>query len=160
RRRARRTAIRHGAERASGDAAGVPCRVELAGRADRADGGWCTRRAVMVTDSRRRPLPDPTPDSNPASRTQPIFSAAATLDAWTSHDWSDGLDLTTIAGLAAIEVITRRSVYYIVPTGTTGELLVRGGDYLPTFQRARSIGCSMGSALLKQHALHVGFRME
>ncbi|MCA1584952.1 MAG: hypothetical protein LC791_09330, partial [Acidobacteria bacterium] len=37
---------------------------------------------------------------------------------------------------------------------------VRGGHFLPAFRRARAIGCSMGGALLKQHAIHIGFRME
>lgn len=111
----------------------------------------------MRTDSRRTLVPV----STPAPDTQPIFSAAATLDAWTTRDWSGGLDLTSVAGLAAIEVITRRSVYHIVPTPAGGgEVQIRGGHYLPAFQRARAIGCSMGGALLKQHAIHVGFRME
>lgn len=110
----------------------------------------------MLMHARRPTAPAPTVTSD----TQPIFSAAATLDAWTTRDWSDGLDLTAIAGLVAIEVVTRRSVYEIVPAGGSSEMLVRGGHYLPTFQRARAIGCSMGGALLKQHAIHVGFRME
>jgi hypothetical protein len=113
----------------------------------------------MQTDSRRAKVVA-TAAAADTSDTKPVFSAAATLDAWTTRDWSDGLDLTALTGLAAIEVITRRSVYHIVPTGAAGEHQVRGGHFLPTFQRARAIGCSMGGALLKQHAIHLGFRME
>jgi hypothetical protein len=109
----------------------------------------------MHTDVRRTAIPA----STPAPDTQPMFSPAATLDAWTTRDWSEALDLTALTGLAAIEVVTRRSIYHVVPTGE-GEVRVRGGRYLPTFQRARAIGCSMGGAVLKQHAIHVGFRME
>lgn len=100
------------------------------------------------------------PAAEPAPDTQPVYSAAATLDAWATRDWSGGLDLTAIGDLAAIEVITRRSVYHIVPAEGGQGLLVRGGHYLPDFQRARAIGCSLGGALLKQHAIHIGFRME
>jgi hypothetical protein len=113
----------------------------------------------MQTNSRPAMAPACVAAPDP-SDTKPVFSAAATLDAWTTRDWSDGLDLTTLTGLAAVEVVTRRSVYHIVPTGTAGEMQVRGGHYLPTFQRARAIGCSMGGALLKQHAIHLGFRLE
>lgn len=110
----------------------------------------------MVTKSRRVAVLA----AVPAPGTDPRLSGASMLDAWTHRDWSGGFDLSTVTDLATIEVVTRRSIYYIVPGGPDGELLVRGGQYLPEFIRARAIGCSMGGALLKQHAIHVGFRME
>lgn len=90
--------------------------------------------------------------------TTPIY-VAAVLDNWTRHDWSEGLNLAAAATMVTFEVVTKRSVYYIVRSGA-GDLMVRGGQYLPDFRRARSVGCSLGGALLKQHAVHVGFRME
>jgi hypothetical protein len=113
----------------------------------------------MQPDSRRKIL---VPERRTVTQedTSPIYVSAAVLDNWTTHDWSDGIDLVKAGGLATLEVVTRRSVYYIIRSGPAGELMVRGGQYLPEFRRARSVGCSMGGALLKQHAVHVGFRME
>jgi hypothetical protein len=92
--------------------------------------------------------------------TAPVSSVAA-LDTWTSYDWSHGLDLTTMACGAVVEVVTARSVYYITATdGPKSPLRVRGGCYLPEFRHAASIGSTMGGALLKQNMVHVGFRME
>jgi hypothetical protein len=91
--------------------------------------------------------------------TSPIYASAALLDNWTSHDWSEGIDLTRASSLVTLEIVTRRSIYYVVRSGP-GELMIKGGHYLPDFRRARSVGCSMGGALLKQHAIHIGFRME
>jgi hypothetical protein len=102
------------------------------------------------------PLPPKTHDE-----TGPICTAAAMLDRWTSHDWSDGLDMARLDGLAAVEVVTRHSVYCLVPVvGDSKAVLVRGGRHVPEFRRALSVGCSLGGALLKQNAVHVGFRME
>ncbi len=91
-------------------------------------------------------------------RAQPM-SAPSMLDDWTTHDWSDGVDLTAVGGLDVIEVTTERSVYVVVRAGGR-EMLVKGGQYLPAFRAARSVGCSLGGAFLKEHAVAVGFRME
>lgn len=110
-------------------------------------------RSGRKTSVAAKPAPDVRED------TSPIYVSAALLDSWTKHDWSDGIDLTCASSLITLEVVTRRSIYYVVRSGP-GELMVRGGQYLPDFRRARSVGCSMGGALLKQHAVCVGFRME
>jgi len=88
-------------------------------------------------------------------------ATAATLDTWATYDWSHGFDLSTMAAGVAVEVCTQRSVYHIV-AGAHGRtaLRVRGGRYLPDFRCAKSIGSSLGGALLKQHMVHVGFKME
>jgi hypothetical protein len=39
-------------------------------------------------------------------------------------------------------------------------MLIKGGHYLPEFRRVNSIGCSLGGAMLKEHAVNIGFRME
>ncbi len=115
----------------------------------------------MLSDPRTgyRPPMDPASARDTREDTTPIYVSAAVLDNWTAHDWSEGIDLTRASNLVTLEVVTRRSIYYVVRSGP-GELMVRGGHYLPDFRRARSVGCSMGGALLKQHAVHVGFRME
>lgn len=92
--------------------------------------------------------------------TSPV-STVAVLDTWASYDWGHGLDLSTMAAGFAVEVTTVRSVYYIVATAPgTMALHVRGGRYLPDFRSAKSIGSSLGGALLKQNMVHAGFRME
>ncbi len=92
--------------------------------------------------------------------TAPV-STAATLETWATYDWSQGLDLAKMAPGVAVEVCTMRSVYHIVSTdGGRLALRVRGGRYLPDFRCAKSIGSSLGGALLKQHMVHVGFKME
>jgi hypothetical protein len=115
----------------------------------------------MRSDPRlgHRPATDPPRAAGVREDTSPIYVSAAVLDNWTAHDWSEGIDLTRASTLVTLEVVTRRSIYYVVRSGP-GELMVRGGHYLPDFRRARAVGCSMGGALLKQHAVHVGFRME
>lgn len=93
-------------------------------------------------------------------QTSPV-SSVAVLDTWTSYDWSQGFDLTSMPGGAVVEVVTARSVYHIMATGANASpLRVRGGRYLPAFRYAVSIGSSLGGALLKQNMVHVGFRME
>ncbi len=93
--------------------------------------------------------------------TSAVYSAAALLERWTGHDWSRAVDLTRLPALAAVEVITKHSIYHVIAgNGPGAEVLVRGGRFLPEFRRARALGCSLGGALLKQHAVDVGFRME
>jgi hypothetical protein len=90
-----------------------------------------------------------------------MYAAAAVLDRWTAHDWSKAVHITSLPALAVVEVVTRHSVYQVVAGDCPGNgALVRGGRYLPEFRRVRSVGCSLGGALLKQHAVDVGFRME
>lgn len=93
-------------------------------------------------------------------QTAPVSSVTA-LDTWTSYDWSQGFDLSSMPGGAVVEVVTVRSLYHIMTTGTPASpLRVRGGSYLPNFRQAASIGSTLGGALLKQNMVHVGFRME
>jgi hypothetical protein len=90
-----------------------------------------------------------------------VCSAAAVLERWTAHDWSRAVHLAHLPALAAVEIVTKHSVYHLVAGSAPGsEVLVRGGRFLPEFRRARAVGCSLGGALLKQHAVDVGFRME
>lgn len=98
--------------------------------------------------------------STPNEKTSPVLSSAV-LDTWSSYDWSQGLDLATVTPGAVLEVVTTRSVYYILaPAAGATPMQVRGGQYLPEFRSAKAIGCTLGGALLKQNAVHVGFRME
>lgn len=88
-------------------------------------------------------------------------STIAVLDAWANYDWSEGFDLASLSAAAVIEVVTMRSIYHILATGAeVGGLKVRGGRYLPDFRAAKSIGSTLGGAVLKQNMVHAGFKME
>jgi hypothetical protein len=80
---------------------------------------------------------------------------------WADHEWSGGVELTTLAGLEQFVVRTKNTTYEItVLTPSTGEVLVRGGRYFPEHARAELAGCSLGGTFLKMRSIHTGFLME
>jgi hypothetical protein len=86
---------------------------------------------------------------------------SVSLDSWTSHDWSNGIQINTCLPLEPIFVRTRNSAYeVIVMCGDTGDVLIRGGGLLPQFQRARLTGGTAGGSVLKMLGIYVGLRME
>ena len=85
----------------------------------------------------------------------------ASLDAWTGHEWTDGLQVDRLRELDELSVRTRNNVYRIVAiVPQKGEVMVQGGRFFPELTRARLAGCSLGGAFLKQGGLYLGFRME
>ena len=93
--------------------------------------------------------------------TKTFCPAAADLDTWSSHAWTNGVQIETLPGLETLAVRTCNSTYEItVLTPWTGEILVRGGQFFPTRTRARLAGASLGGSFLKQRGIYVGFRME
>ena len=96
----------------------------------------------------------------PAGQTT-IVPAAALLSAWQAHGWHDGIALDRLAPLDRLLVRTRHSVYdIIVSSPSSGDVLVRGGEYFPSFAPARLAGSTLGGSFVKVRALHVGFRLE
>jgi len=90
-----------------------------------------------------------------------ICPAAASLNAWTGRQWSDGLELSRLCELDELSVRTRNSVYRIVAiVPVRGEVMVQGGRFFPVLTRARFAGCSLGGSFLKQGGIYIGFRME
>jgi hypothetical protein len=86
---------------------------------------------------------------------------AADLDVWANHAWTDGLQIDTLPDLDHLLVRTRNSLYEItVVSSRTGEVLVRGGAFFPTFVPARLAGSSLGGSFLKTRGIYVGFQME
>jgi len=86
---------------------------------------------------------------------------AATLDAWSSKDWSSGIDVTRLSPLDELTVTTRNSVYTIlIVCPASGEVKIRGGTFFPSFATARICGSSLGSGFLKRHVVHAGFCLE
>jgi len=86
---------------------------------------------------------------------------AATLDAWSSRDWSSGIDVTGLSPLDELTVTTRNSTYTIlIVCPSSGEVKIRGGSFFPSFATVRICGSSLGSGFLKRHVVHAGFCLE
>jgi hypothetical protein len=88
-------------------------------------------------------------------------SAGALLDTWSSHDWTDGIQLEAIEDMQTVTVRTENSIYEItVISGRTGDVLIRGGRFFPEFTPARVAGSSLGGSFLKLRGIYVGFSLE
>lgn len=93
--------------------------------------------------------------------TTSALSAAASLETWSSHAWSDGVQIEELENLDVLSVRTRNSVYTItILARQTGEVLVQGGRFFPEPTRVCLAGSSLGGSFLKRHGIYVGFRME
>ncbi len=88
-------------------------------------------------------------------------SASALLDTWSSHNWTEGVQLEAMQDMDTLNVRTENSTYEItVICGRTGEILIRGGRFFPEFTPARLAGSSLGGSFLKLRGIYVGFNLE
>src|SRR5215467_12488909 len=88
-------------------------------------------------------------------------SASALLDTWSSHDWTEGVQLESIQDMETLTIRTENSTYEMtVICGRTGEVLIRGGRFFPEFTAARLAGSSLGGSFLKLRGIYVGFSLE
>lgn len=88
-------------------------------------------------------------------------SASALLDTWSSHSWTEGVQLENMQDMETLTVRTENSTYEItVICGRAGEILVRGGRFFPEFTAARLAGSSLGGSFLKLRGIYVGFNLE
>ena len=88
-------------------------------------------------------------------------SAGALLDTWSSHSWSEGIQLEAVQDMERLLVRTENSTYEVtVISGRAGEILVRGGRFFPEFTAARLAGSSLGGSFLKLRGIYVGFNLE
>jgi hypothetical protein len=88
-------------------------------------------------------------------------SAGALLDTWSSHSWTEGLQLEAMQDMEKLSVRTENSIYDItVISGRTGEILIRGGRFFPEFTPARLAGSSLGGSFLKLRGIYLGFSLE
>jgi hypothetical protein len=86
---------------------------------------------------------------------------ASTLDAWSTHDWTNGVQLDTLPALHTVDIVTRNTTYRLtVIDGRRGDVLVTGGRFFPTPTRVRINGCSLGGSCLKWRGVYCGFRIE
>jgi len=88
-------------------------------------------------------------------------AASALLETWSSHDWAKGVQLEQIQDMETLTVTTENSTYEItVISGSSGEILIRGGRFFPEFKSARLAGSSLGGSFLKLRGVYVGFSLE
>jgi hypothetical protein len=88
-------------------------------------------------------------------------SASALLDTWSTHDWTEGVQLEAMGDMETLTVSTENSTYEItVISGRTGEILIRGGRFFPEFTPARLAGSSLGGSFLKLRGIYAGFNLE
>jgi hypothetical protein len=88
-------------------------------------------------------------------------SASALLDTWSSHDWTEGVQLEMMPDMETLTVRTENSTYEItVISGRTGDILIRGGRFFTEFTPARLAGSSLGGSFLKLRGIYVGFSLE
>jgi hypothetical protein len=88
-------------------------------------------------------------------------SRARVLNAWSAHDWSDGVRVDKLSALDRVVVRTENSTYEIVVLApASASVLVRGGAFFPVLMPARLAGSSLGGSFLKLRSIHVGFRLE
>jgi hypothetical protein len=86
---------------------------------------------------------------------------AVPLDAWSSHPWTDGVQVDELPPFETIEVRTRNTTYsLVVVDGRNGEVLVTGGRFFPVATRVRVNGCTLGGSCLKWRGVYPGFLME
>ncbi len=87
--------------------------------------------------------------------------AAADLQTWSKHEWTEGLQIDALRELDRLSVRTLNSVYdIIIVHPSTAEVLVRGGDFFPEHTPAVLAGSSLGGSFLKLHGIYIGFRIE
>ena len=85
----------------------------------------------------------------------------AILDAWSDSEWNNGVQLDQIEELTTLAVQTTKSLYEItVLNGSTGDVLVRGGEFFPVRTAVRLEGSTCGGSILKRRGIYVGLRME
>src|SRR6267143_1840224 len=88
-------------------------------------------------------------------------SLGALLDTWSSHSWTEGVQLETMQDMERLVVCTENSTYEItLISGRTGDILVRGGRFFPEFTAARLAGSSLGGSFLKLRGVYLGFNLE
>ena len=85
----------------------------------------------------------------------------AQLSAWSSREWSDGVQIGEMPDLETLTVQTQNSIYEItVLSGKTGEVLVRRGQFFPEWTPAQLAGASLGGSFLKAGGIYPGFKIE
>jgi hypothetical protein len=132
--------------------------------ARRANGRYHSRTCSddgLGLDSRNRDL-KPSSTTSTFPRTEPeCVPGSALLEAWSSHDWSEGVQVDRLRDLDILHVRTRNTLYEItIICAQTGEAVITGGRFFTERTRAVVLGCSLGGAFLKLRGVYRGFSLE
>ena len=85
----------------------------------------------------------------------------ALLEAWSAHNWTEGIQIESLKDMDELIVQTQNSVYELtVISPPTGDILIRGGQFFPDLAPARLAGSSLGGSFLKVRGIYAGFSME
>lgn len=85
---------------------------------------------------------------------------AASLDAWASLDWSNGIHVQELDEFQRVHVCTRNTLYELIVVDRCGAVRVRGGRYFPEWTAVRFSGSTAGGSFLKQLGIIIGLQME
>src|SRR2546426_1139782 len=93
--------------------------------------------------------------------TDETLPRGAVLDVWSQNPWSNGTQIDELEEMQRIHVRTLYSLYEItVIDGRNGDILVKGGEYLPDLTEGRLTGATLGGSFCKMRGIYPGFRME
>ena len=85
----------------------------------------------------------------------------AMLDAWSKDPWTNGTQIDQLQDMQRIHVRTLYSLYEItVIDGRNGEILVKGGQYIPDLTEGHLAGATLGGSFCKMRGIYPGFKME
>ena len=85
----------------------------------------------------------------------------AVLDVWSQSPWGNGTQIDELEEMQRIHVRTVYSLYEItVIDGRNGEILVKGGEYMPDLTAGRLTGATLGGSFCKMGGIYPGFKME
>ena len=85
----------------------------------------------------------------------------AMLDCWSEDPWINGTQIDQLADMQRVHVRTVYSLYEItVIDGRRGEILIRGGKFVPDLTEGHLAGATMGGSFCKMRGIYPGFNME
>lgn len=89
------------------------------------------------------------------------FRRALAFDELRAPAPGETIELDSSAEFECISITTRQSMYEIILLSAgTGEALVRGGTFFPTFRRATIAGSNFGGSALMVRTVCAGLRLE
>jgi hypothetical protein len=100
-------------------------------------------------------------EESPESINIEALPRGAVLDAWSQNPWGNGTQIDELEQMQRIHVRTAYSLYEItVIDGRNGEILVKGGEYIPDLTAVRLTGATLGGSFCKMRGIYPGFKME
>ena len=85
----------------------------------------------------------------------------AVLDVWSQSPWRNGIQIDELDEVQRIRVRTVYGLYEItVIDGRNGEILVKGGKYIPDLTEGQLTGATLGGSFCKMRGIYPGFKME